>query len=56
MDERDNQILTEIAEFCSSCESSNCCPEDDCVLFRIEKIVTGEADISETDKQDETDL
>ena len=56
MDERDEKILTEIMNMCAVCGSSNCCPEDDCVLFRIEKIVTGEADISETDKQDETDL
>jgi len=33
------KILLEIAKFCESCASHECCPEEDCVLFRIEKII-----------------
>lgn len=33
------KILTEITNFCIECNSHNCCPEENCVLFRIEKIV-----------------
>lgn len=36
------KILTEIANFCMECNSHSCCPEEDCVLFRIEKIVLEE--------------
>ena len=33
-------ILNEIHTYCGTeCCSSNCCPEDDCVLFRIERMV-----------------
>jgi len=34
-----NKILLEIANFCECCSSHECCPEDECVLFRIEKII-----------------
>lgn len=33
------KILIEITNFCKTCCSSSCCPEEDCVLFRIEKII-----------------
>lgn len=33
------QILNEITDFCETCPSNTDCPEDECVLFRIEKIV-----------------
>lgn len=34
------QILKQISEFCKNeCQSSNCCYEDGCVLYRIEKII-----------------
>ncbi|MBO7614993.1 MAG: hypothetical protein J6T15_04795 [Bacilli bacterium] len=42
------KIMQEITQFCSTCNSSDCCPEDDCVLFRIEKIVC------EEDKEEES--
>lgn len=35
-----NRILLEIANFCEYCNSNCCCPEDECILFRIEKIIT----------------
>ena len=35
----ENKILLEITEFCKYCSSNLCCPEDECVLFRIEQIV-----------------
>lgn len=37
-----NKILLEITNFCKECSSNNCCPESDCILFRIEKIVASE--------------
>ena len=33
------KVLDEIYEFCEECPSANCCPEEECVLFRIEQIV-----------------
>ena len=36
------KILYEITNFCKECSSHNCCPEEDCVLFRIEKLVLKE--------------
>lgn len=35
-----DEILNEITLFCMECGSKYECPEDDCVLFRIERIVT----------------
>lgn len=35
-----NKILLEIANFCEGCNCNYCCPEDECILFRIEKIIT----------------
>lgn len=35
------KIKIEIAEFCENCISCNCCPEEGCVLFRIEQLVNG---------------
>ncbi len=38
-----NEILNEIYNFCKECGSCQCCPEDECVLFRIEqKCLKGE--------------
>lgn len=34
-----NEILTEITEICECCSSRECCPEEECVLFRIEQII-----------------
>ena len=34
-----DKILNEISNFCEICLSHDNCPEEDCVLFRIEKIV-----------------
>lgn len=33
------KILTEITECCENCPNHECCPEEDCILFRIEQIV-----------------
>ena len=35
----EKEILNEITEFCKGCCSNDCCPEDECVLFRIERII-----------------
>lgn len=39
---KEDQIMNEITEFYTNCESCQCCPEDDCVLFRIERIIVDE--------------
>ena len=36
-----NKVLKEITDFCSTCSSHECCPEEDCILFRIEQIIGG---------------
>lgn len=42
------EILTEISNFCSEeCPSCTCCPEEECVLFRIEKIVCESPEVKE---------
>jgi len=33
------EILTEITDFCRECPSHENCPEEGCVLYRIEKII-----------------
>ena len=39
----EDEILKEITSFCGEeCCSNQNCPEEECVLYRIEKIVTGE--------------
>ena len=35
-----NKILYEITNFCEECSSNTNCPEEECVLFRIEQIIT----------------
>ena len=35
------KIKIEIAEFCEDCISHESCPEEECVLFRIEQLVNG---------------
>ena len=39
-----NNILNETTTFCESCASKDCCPEEDCVLYRIEKLVDKDSD------------
>ena len=34
-----DKIMLEISNFCESCPSSGCCHEEECVLYRIEKLV-----------------
>lgn len=36
---KEEEILTEITDFCEGCPSRECCPEEECVLYRIEQIV-----------------
>lgn len=39
-----NNILNETTTFCEYCASKDCCPEEDCVLYRIEKLVDKDSD------------
>ena len=41
-EEKQEQIMNEISEFCRECESCTNCPEEDCILFRIERIIVDE--------------
>lgn len=34
-----NKILKEIHDFCEECPSHECCPEEECVLYKIEQII-----------------
>lgn len=36
-----DKILNETTSFCNECASKECCPEEECVLYRIEQIVLG---------------
>lgn len=33
------KILNETTTFCESCQSRECCHEEECILWRIEQIV-----------------
>ena len=35
----ENKIMSEICNFCEGCPSHEYCPEEECVLFRIEKLL-----------------
>lgn len=39
---KEDKIMNEITEFCRDCESCQNCPEEDCILFRIERIIVDE--------------
>ena len=42
---KDRQILTLISNFCQNeCGECQSCPEEECVLFNIERVVTGEGE------------
>lgn len=40
----EDRIMKEVADFCRECPSNNCCPEDECVLWRIEQICLDKED------------
>lgn len=35
------EIMNEITGFCEQCSSHECCPEEECVLWRIEQLIVG---------------
>ena len=37
---KEEKVMNEITNFCEGCSSSNCCPEEECVLYRIENIIS----------------
>ncbi|MBP5407736.1 MAG: hypothetical protein J6Y42_01190 [Bacilli bacterium] len=42
------EILNEISDFCNNeCPSHSNCSEEDCVLYRIEKIILEEVEVNE---------
>jgi hypothetical protein len=51
----DDEILTEITNFCETCPSKDCCPEDECVLFRIEQLVCNKVEVDEKVDEEKCD-
>lgn len=45
----DEEILTEITDFCETCPLHECCSEDECVLYRIEKLLLNREEEQEGD-------
>lgn len=39
--DKETQIMNEINEFCETCRQRERCQENECPLYRIEKILTG---------------
>lgn len=35
----EEKIMEEITNFCEECPSHECCPEEGCVLYRVEQII-----------------
>ena len=48
----EEEIMNEITNFCEQCPSNTECPEEDCVLYRIEKIVCPEPTKEEVKKEE----
>ena len=42
MNKKIQEILLEISDFCKTCPSNSCCPEKECILYRIEKLLLDE--------------
>lgn len=42
---KEEKILNEITTFCNECSSKECCPEEECVLYRIEQITSNKKKI-----------
>jgi len=51
----EDAILTEITEYCRECASNNCCPEDECILFRIEQLVCNKAEVDKKGDEEKCD-
>ena len=39
--DKETQIMNETTKYCEHCHFLNRCLEEDCILYRIEKILTG---------------
>lgn len=42
LNELSKAILNETTTFCNECASKDCCPERECVLYRIEELASNE--------------
>ena len=40
-DSVEGRVLKEAFDFCGECSSNMCCPEDECVIYRIQQICLG---------------
>jgi hypothetical protein len=38
-EDKEDKIMNEITNFCENCKSHECCHEEECILFRIERII-----------------
>lgn len=34
-----NEILKEITNCCENCKSHECCPEEECAIYKIEQLI-----------------
>ena len=41
-----NKILEEISNCCEDCKSHECCPEEKCAIFNIEKLINQNYDLN----------
>jgi hypothetical protein len=41
---KEEKILSETTAFCNECASRDCCPEEECILYRIEQLVLNQFD------------
>lgn len=41
-DNKKDEILKLISNYCNECEVKELCPEEECILWNIEKVVTKE--------------
>lgn len=42
LSDKEHEIINDIHNFCENeCGVRESCPEDDCILFRIEKLIIG---------------
>jgi len=49
---KEKQILTLITNFCQNeCSECQCCPEEECVLFNIEQVITKDKERSKNEEK-----
>lgn len=49
----EDKLLSEIHKFCENCERCLCCPEEDCILYRLEQIIIERMNDYERESKDQ---